>query len=76
MFRRSYNHISRTILLKGSPANKVATWTVAICMSLAWIYLSEKKNPRANGLFFHKNEAEYFTEEDIAQWNKKFRPQN
>ncbi|GIX62948.1 uncharacterized protein BcabD6B2_23830 [Babesia caballi] len=75
MFRRSYNHISRTVLLKGSPANKVATWSFAICISLAWIYVSERRNPRANGIFFRKKEAEYFTDEEIARWNKRFRPQ-
>ncbi|EDO07293.1 putative integral membrane protein [Babesia bovis T2Bo] len=76
MFRRTYNHISRTILLKGSPANKIATWSLGISISLVWIYISEKRNPRAKGIFFRKKEAEIFTEEEIAKWNEKFKPKS
>lgn len=75
MFRRSINHIRRTILLQGSPANKFSTWTLAIGISIVWIYMSEKKNPPPNGIFFQKKEVQVFTEDEIARWNKKYRPQ-
>ncbi|EKX73918.1 conserved hypothetical protein [Theileria equi strain WA] len=73
MFRRRWGNISRTILLRGSPANRVAQWSLTILISAIWIYKSEKANPRNRGIFFRDNKAQAFTLDEVEEWNAKFK---